>query len=52
MKGTLQDKHTYCIKIFVQKQTSFYIQAMFKQTNKNANENAVKKPMIAIVEET
>ena len=52
MEGTLQDKHTYCIKISVQKQTSFHIQAMFKQTSKNANENAVKRPMTSIVEET
>ena len=51
-KRTLQDKHTYCIKIFIQKQTIFYMQAMFKETSKNASENGVMKPMISIVEET
>ena len=50
--GLLQDEHIHCIKINIKKQTSFDMQAMFKQTSKNTNENAINKPMIAIVEET
>ena len=47
--GLLQDEHIHCIKINIKKQTSFDMQAMFKQTSKNTNENAVNKPMIPFV---
>ena len=33
-KELLQGKHTHCIEIDIKKQTSFYMQAMLKQTSK------------------